>query len=404
MSTKNYLLKPKIVMMVTNQVSSDPRVTKEAKTLQRVAEVTVLGYYRSSLVYKNKEKIENFVVWRAQDKNWFKSSFILINYLNFFRYYYRMNQYFIKEVIKIDPDIIHCHDLDTLLAGYLAKRKISHRKPVKLIYDMHEIWTRQGLPLAVPILKLFEKIEKFILKRVDGAITVNESMIGEISQMYHYRFKVPILALYNCPPLRKINLKKNNFSRFKGKKIIFYHGGYMKNRGLEELILAAKYFKKNAVVILRIVLDKKTEQELNTLIKKNNLANRVFLVPPVKMLSMIDESTGADIGVIPYIPTNVNNKLSTPNKLFEYPMAGMALAVSNLVEFKKIIKKYRNGVIFNPRDPKSIAKAINYLIDKPLILAEMKKRSLLQARECNWQIEEKKLLLFYESLIHLKGS
>ncbi len=394
------MAKLKIVMMVTNQVSNDPRVVREARTLQKIAEVVVLGYYRSilrSTHYKGKEKINNFLVIRAQDKDWFRSGFRLVFLLNIFRYYLQMNRFFITETVKLNPDVIHCHDLDTLLAGYLAKKKLQSQKSIKLVYDLHEIWTEQGLYLPKFAFWFFRKVEKILLRKIDVLISVNKSLIDEVAKIYHHRFNYPTLALYNLPLLIKFK-KIDNFSQFRPKKIVYYHGGYMKNRGLEELILAGKHLDKSAIILLRMVASEENKRELVDLIEANNLKDRVFLIDPVRMEKTIEKSFGADIGVIPYIPVNVNNKYSAPNKLFEYPMAGMALATSDLVEFRKIFRKYQNGVTFNPKKPKSIAQTINRLFRNPSLLEKMKQNSLLQAKDCNWQKEEKKLLKLYQYL------
>ena len=40
-----------------------------------------------------------------------------------------------KKALEINPDILHCHEPDSLLVSYLLKRKFPN---IKVIYDCHE--------------------------------------------------------------------------------------------------------------------------------------------------------------------------------------------------------------------------------------------------------------------------
>lgn len=328
---------------------------------------------------------ENY--FRAKINNFFKKNLIFI--FNF-SFYWEMNKFFAKHGIEYCPDIVHANDLDTLLAGYWIKKKTG----AKLIYDAHEIWVKQGLLLPPMILLIFAMIEKFLLRKIDIFISVNESIIKEISHMYHYRFTIPTLAIYNCPAYQKINFK----SRKKPEIKILYQGRYCFDRGLEELTKSAKYLSNNATIYFRAMGDPLTKERLEKIVDKYNLSQKVKFLKPVSMDRMVEAAKDFDIGVISYIPVNINNRLCTPNKLFEYIGAGLALAVSDLPELKKVVKEYNNGLPFNPRSPRSIAKTLNKLIKNRDQLDQMRKNSLQAAKKYNWENEEKKLTQLYEQL------
>lgn len=322
-------------------------------------------------------------------------SFRLIPFLLSFDYYTAMTYQLSQEAIKLQPDIVYANDLDSLWAGYLVKKKTE----AKLIFDAHEFWLDMGLQVPRAMVWAFKMSEKFLLGKIDGYVTVNEPIIKKTESYYNHHFKVPAIVVYNCPYYQPVNIKKKNYKTNK-KVQILYQGRYALHRGLEQLIEAVKYLPLNAELCFRAIKDPPIEKILKEITNQNKLNNRVKFLPAVPMKKMVQSAQGFDIGVIAYIPVHADNELCTPNKLFEYMMAGLALAVSDLPVLRYIVKKYKNGVMFNPRDPKSIAKALNYLISHQEKLRQMQKNSLKAAKDpfC-WEKQQEKLLKLYKSLI-----
>jgi len=334
----------------------------------------------------------------SQDKFSFKSILIktisLLNIYKFYKHYYSsLNQYLIEEGCKFKPDIVHANDLDTLWAGWQIKKKTG----AKLVYDAHEIWTEQGLPYPKLINWLFKKMEKFLIGKVDHFITVNQSLSDELEKMYHFPKSTPKSIIYNCPRLIVTEPTKHDRKTI----IALYQGRYSVNRGLEEIAQAGQYLNPNIEIHFRGLGDEKVLKNLK-LIAQNSGRRNVKFFDPVEMDLLIEEAKTADIGLVAYIPSNINNKLCLPNKVYEYMMAGLALALSDLPELKRIVKAFHNGSTFNPYKPKDIAKQINALANRSK-LNQMKLKSLAAAKVCNWEVEEKKLIKIYESLYAQKS-
>ena len=127
--------------------------------------------------------------------------------------------------------------------------------------------------------------------------------------------------------------------------------------------------------------------------------DRVFFVPPVEMHDMVDSARGADVGIIPYLPSCLNNRYCTPNKIFEYMMAGMAVATSDLPVMRQIVCGEQVGDVFDPLDPHAIARALDGIVEDPARLQAMKERALeAAARRYNWDREGLKLMEVYRRL------
>lgn len=403
--------KPKVVMLISNDMRFDPRVPKEAWSAASIFDTTVLAFYRHNPKVKLPRiervtqtyggsrvtyKIQRFEYRPkkifSRDPDNYDITRDRLAFLQGLFFFYELNKRFLEAAKKIKPDVVHANDLDTLVAAYLIKKKTG----AKLVYDSHELWTNQGMPIPGIMIKMLGWAEKFILKRLDGMVSVNESIIRELEKMYHFKFSAPVEIVYNSPVTKKISLKKKN------KKVlaVLYQGRFAPNRGLEELALAGRYIDKNIKIYFRAKDFPEIKEKIIMIIKQNKLEEKIELLEPVKMTEMVEAGEFADVGVIPYIPVHKDNELTTPNKLFEYMMSGCALACSDLPELKKIINKYQNGVLFNPREPKSIAKAINQLAKDRKVLTEMQKRSLKASKDYAWEHQGKKLTDLYLKTIH----
>lgn len=135
------------------------------------------------------------------------------------------------------------------------------------------------------------------------------------------------------------------------------------------------------------------------MVVKNGSTNVQFL-QPVDMKDLVISLNGFDVGIIPYRPTNLDYVYASPNKLFEYMMAGMAVVGSNLPVISNIIQTSSCGLVFDPDNPENISEVINTMMNDPEQLLLMKKSSCNAARErWNWEIQSKPLLEEYEKLM-----
>ena len=125
---------------------------------------------------------------------------------------------------------------------------------------------------------------------------------------------------------------------------------------------------------------------------------RVFITKSVPPKELPDRIASADIGIIPYQNTSLNNYYSTPNKIFEYLVAGIPFIASDFPELSKIANQ-GVGYTFNPEKPRDIANAIDKIFSNEGKLNEMKNKARMLAKsKYNWGIESKKLLGVYEAL------
>jgi glycosyltransferase involved in cell wall biosynthesis len=95
-----------------------------------------------------------------------------------------------------------------------------------------------------------------------------------------------------------------------------------------------------------------------------------------------------------------NNKHAIPTKLFDYMINKIPVISSHLKYVAVIFKKYQCGIIYKNDDSKLLAKKIDYLIENYSDAIRMGKNGYKAIiNDLNWKTEEKKLIIFYKSIL-----
>jgi glycosyltransferase involved in cell wall biosynthesis len=136
---------------------------------------------------------------------------------------------------------------------------------------------------------------------------------------------------------------------------------------------------------------------INRDIKQYRKSDVIRFVPPAPQEELARWTAGAAIGVIPYEKTGLNHWFCTPNKLWEYPNAGVPLLISPFPEMKDFVEKYDHGWLLPEKTvPKSFGLAIGALSDADIDKA--KQNSIIFIKENHWGIFEARLFSLYKEL------
>ena len=299
-------------------------------------------------------------------------------------------------VLKDEPaDIYHSHDLTTLPAGYMAKRRTGG----KLVYDSHELFTELHY-IDGTNRRIFRWLERRLIRRADAVIIPNEFAAEELSK--RYGIDLPSVVR-NCPPLAVQDKKvHNNSLREKlglgdAVPIIVHVGIFSRSRGSENLVSAVPSLDRGTVVFLGWGAGTE-EGELKSLVKQKGLEDRVMFVPPIAPDEVVSYISSAQVGVVLFRNVSLNHYYVTPNKLWESMNAGLPVVGSNFPALKSIVEGYHFGKTCNPEDPEDIAAAVNWVLSDEKRYKEMKKNALKAAKIFNWENESRELLKIYRRL------
>ncbi|MGK2741205.1 hypothetical protein ACSHT0_09930 [Tepidicaulis sp. LMO-SS28] len=305
--------------------------------------------------------------------------------------------YLISKACAQNPAIVHCHDLEALPIGH----KVKARTKCKLIWDAHEVYEEvaQGTERQK---RKKQRLLKKLEQGVDGFITINDS----IAQFYSERYpKLPqaVIVKNATLPIERFNYDgrlHNAASLPQDQKILLYQGGYAEKRGLRELVGAAQHLSPDWTLVMMGwgTIESSLRAIANNVISSSapRAVPAVCFIEPAPQQELPFWSAGGTIGIIPYENIGLNHLFCTPNKLWEYPNAGVPILCSDLVEMRKTIEGHRIGWILpNEATAQDIALVVNSLTDEEIERAREACKGYISTD--NWYVYEKKLLALYSS-------
>ncbi len=370
----------KICMLVTSEISHDPRVTKEAQ-IATEAGYEVYVICRDNQGYQAPYRIVTFGVSKPDS--------LFLKYIE--RFLSLLLMFFLT--IREKPDLIHANDLDTLPVGYVAGKLLR----AKVVYDSHELWPDVNPNLKGLSEKLANAIQTFIVRRIDGVITVNQYLGSVMAERMGI---APPLVVLNAPYYRGHEEVRPGtwIQQFRGKKIALYLSRYIPHRGIWDVIESAQFLPEDVVIVFRGYGP--LEEEMRQRVKDMNLQDRIFFLPPVTMEDIVKASMGADVALVLYDPVHDSHRNVSPNKLFQYMMAGVPVVCSDMVFLRKMVTELNIGTVYTPGDPQSLADAIVRVVSDDTQHREMVANCLENRYHFSWEFEGKKLVNLYDSLLN----
>jgi len=302
----------------------------------------------------------------------------------------------VLQLWRVPAVLYHANDLDTLPAGVI----LSRWKRVPLLYDAHELFSAQFAGSSRQFRGILFWLEHWLIRSAHKVVTVNDSIAETMSQWH--RVPLPTVVM-NCPfAVEAVRAEPSGFGEARaGKARVIFQGVYLRDRGLEELILSAAWYD-SAELYLRGYGD--LEPSLRALVRARGLEGRVHFLPPAHPARLVESLAGFDVGVVSYRPTTMDHRLCLPNKVFEYLQAGLALAVSALPELARLVEETRAGALFDPDRPDDIARAINALTGDAGRLQALKARARAAGARFTWEAQgEPQLLACYRELVGISS-
>jgi glycosyltransferase involved in cell wall biosynthesis len=295
------------------------------------------------------------------------------------------------------PDIIHCFNLDAVLAAFLAAR----RRGKRLVLDLCEpeyygLWSARYRWLLAPV----NALERGIARRADRVFV-------------HNRFQVRKFQGYGVDRLVQVGSYPNRSMIPRDVErpprdvfVVGRLGTIYEDNGIEEMLEA-----------YRLLLDRRRGQEDGTRYHLY-LAGRVFeryrptferLVAPFG--DRITVHGPFDAHDMPELYPRLDLSLVlarrtrwfrhiTPTKLFDSMAAGVPVLGSDIGEVREILEEGEWGFIVDETDPASICDGIERVAGTPGLQRRMAGNALRLARErYTWEVYAPEFIRAYASLV-----
>jgi glycosyltransferase involved in cell wall biosynthesis len=305
-------------------------------------------------------------------------------------------------VIDFKPDVIHAHDYSSLETGLALSQK--YRIP--LIYDAHELYSYQpGIPKAVA--KTILKNEKKLIQHVHTCITVNQQQADIMANDFDFHQFLPITNATVEPndfnPNHHYDLIRQVTHIPKDEGIMLFQGGINRLRKID-LLLEGLALVKQKIHLVFLTFGNEIN-EFKAMANDLGIADRVHFLPVVPWEDMVFWAASADVGVLPYQADDMNTKISSPNKMYEFICSATPMiASSELINVHEVLTKENFGVSYRLKDVKDYARAIEIMFDEKLGGPKRFKADLLAKRHHYlWSHEAKLLTDFYAKLAKERG-
>jgi glycosyltransferase involved in cell wall biosynthesis len=379
-----------IVMTVNNEFTTDYRVHREAKALvDEGYRVTLLCVHRTGLA--RQENREGITVKRVLDAP---------IRLPFFPSSWRVRARWWRELLALHGDVYHAHDRDALDLSARAARKLG----VPLIYDSHEYWPDKNryehntgnLRDRLSEWWWHAKERRYVRWARQIIMTSPGHARGLVE---HYGVQQPVLVR-NIPEYQRGDSSerlRKKFGLTKSDRIVVYVGNIQRNRGIEEIIAALQHLSENVHFVAMGYGPYRTHLEQHI---PGSLRDRVHFHDAIPYRDIVSTIHSADVGVAPFQSNCYSHRHVLPNKIFEYLMSELPVAVSNLPDMADIVRRYDVGSTFEADSPRDIARAINELLADQPRLSQLKRNALYATNtELRWDVEKKKLVALYRSIL-----
>jgi len=225
----------------------------------------------------------------------------------------------LRKTRHLAADIVHTHDLDALVAGWV----LSRRRGARLVYDAHELYTGFDADPPRLWLALARRLEGSIARRAGAVVTVSDEIADELARRYRLERK-PIVVL-NCPATDAGEPETHT-----GPLRAIYQAAAGPGRDLHDLP-AVDGVELHARVLGRLPAP-----------------SYVTLHEPVPPDDLVSALRPFDIGLVIDRPETDNSRLALPNKLFEYLMAGLAVVVPDVPAMAQLVQREGIGRTYEP--------------------------------------------------------
>lgn len=383
-------------MLVNNDMSADSRVDREARALAQAGHCVAVVALRTPAAPDTEER-DGYRVARAADyttAGWARPIAKLAQSR-------ARSRALADAALALRPDVVHAHDSDTLAAADAVARASG----AALVYDAHELFPdmllEHGVQGTWPVQRYWRRLERRLVPRADAVVTVSPGLATELAA----RFGVEPVVVANVPPLvaaSRSERLRTELGLPPDTPIALYQGVLTRGRGLERLVTAWAHV---AGAVLAVQGFGPVEDDMRAAAVDVGLADRVRFMGRIAPEDLHEYATGADLGVVIYEHTTLNNYLAAPNKLFAYLMAGLPVAASDFPGLASIVEGEAVGATFDPADAASIAAAVNGLLADVPLRREMavRARRLAETR-FNWDVEKTALLAVYEGIAARRGA
>jgi len=348
---------PRVVMLLGNGFSPDPRVEAAASALARCgAEVAVVCWDRDGDLPEREDRggvgVHRIRLPSTHGRG--TSQALLMP---------RIWSRYVTAGRALRPDVVHAHDLDTLPAGHRLARSAG----AALVFDAHESYPDMLAANVSPAVRwVTRRLERFLVPRTDLVVTVGDRLRAHYAAMgardavvvgnWRDAVETPERAPGDAP-MRQAARGGTDAAphAFATSVSICFIANLTAERRVEPLLEAVERVPDSALTIGG------TGSAVAAVEAAAARCPRIRYLGPVPAEDVAGWTAASDAVYYGFDPANPNARFSAPNKLFEALAAGRPVITARFGEIGEIVAETGCGILVPDYTPDALAAAIREL-------------------------------------------
>lgn len=296
-----------------------------------------------------------------------------------------------RAAVEERADVYHFHDPELMGIGLLLRLR-----GARVVFDVHEDipYDIADKPwIAAPLRRPVAGLAAMALRTLQRCYSAVVTATPAIARRFRHRH---VVVVHNYPALDELGEPAEiEFSQ--RPRSVVYVGSITELRCAEEMVRAMASAAIPPDVRLRLAGSFETDA-LESRLHSMPGWDRVDYVGYCQRSRMQALLSSVRAGLLLFRPA-ANHDEAIPNKLFEYLAAGLPVIISNTMQCCSIVREHECGLVVDPADVESIARAILFLIDNPAAAQAMGERGRMLVRErFQWTSEANKLTKLYAEI------
>lgn len=375
-------------MLLSDPYRPDVRLEKEIETLSPLDTNIIIWAWDKEDQFPLEEKIPGALVKRVKITGEYSKATVFLIFA-----YLRFSMFIFWQLLHEPCDLIHAHNLDTLLPAFIAAKI----KNIPVIYDAHEAYPEKFALRRSKLLSwLAFGLERFLAKRVAAVITVTQPLADKFTGWGVK--KVLLIPNYADAHFYNSYFPKENSRVF----TIGWIGSIRSKMGLELLLEAMpEVIKANEnikVYLAGKIYGKSFKETLHTAIKP--ISGNVELDDWIPYQQLPLAYSRVDLAVSLMVPHRAN-EVALPVKILEAMACGVPVIATKVGPIQDIINEANCGLLID-YDKNQLIEAIGRLIYNKVELKNMgeRARNIIKERY-NWETVAAAMVPTYQKLLGL---
>jgi glycosyltransferase involved in cell wall biosynthesis len=333
--------------------------------IQKISEDLIRRGYQVSVLCSDRNK-------RNQNVEYINGVRVIYvkSYFDIFKVPFAPSYYF--QLLKLRPDIIHAHGSMPGYSDVAIFFAALHHVPSILTYKFDG--NAENIVGSICAYIYNHTINKFVVSLADRITATGLSYVQTSPVLKNVIQKVTIIP--NGLDLKQFTYKsKTKQSQI---KTILWVGRFVKYKGLEYLIRSMDYVENAHLMIIGSGI---LENTLKNLVKRKKLQNKITFIGHIDNSKLASYYQKADL----YVLSSISRGENFGSSALEALGCGTPVVATDLPGVCDLITD-DVGIRVSPKNPKSIAKAINTLLSNDDLRNILSVNAVKKAQNYSWNI------------------